>query len=95
MVDQQRRSSQKVFMNEIKPIGLTVNFFSDVSIGGTTIQWRKEDYNRWKHEKLKEITEIERKALDHDSYLACGEDSCGLRLAKLKKVGHITQEIYR
>jgi hypothetical protein len=82
-------------MNDIKATELTVNFFSDVPIGETTIEWRKEDYNRWKREKLREISEIERKALDHDTYLACGEDSCGLRLAKLKKVGPITQEIYR
>jgi hypothetical protein len=55
MVDE-RRSSDKVFMNGIKASDLNVNFFSDVNIGETTVEWRREDYNRWKREKLQEIT---------------------------------------
>lgn len=95
MVEEVRRGNEKVFMNDIIAPELTINFFSDVKIGDTTAEWRRDDYNRWKQGKLKEILEIERKALDHDTYLACGEDSCGLRLAKLKRVGPVSQEIYR
>ena len=48
MVEENRRISDKVFMNEIKSSDLAVNFFSDVDIGNTTAEWRREDYNRWK-----------------------------------------------
>lgn len=49
----------------------------------------------WKQAKLKEVRAIERKAEDRDSYLGCGEDSCGLRVAKLVKVGPVSGEIFR
>jgi hypothetical protein len=58
MVEENRKSGEKVFMNEIMASNLAVNFFSDVNIGETTAEWRREDYNRWKKEKLKEIKEI-------------------------------------
>ena len=48
MVDDTRRSSDKLFMNEIKSSDLAVNFFSEVEIGNTSGEWRREDYNRWK-----------------------------------------------
>lgn len=45
-------------MNDIKATGLILNYFSDVIIGETTAQSRREDYNGWKREKLNEINEI-------------------------------------
>jgi hypothetical protein len=45
-------------MNDIKAAELILNYFSDVIIGDTTAESRREDYNIWKREKLREIAEI-------------------------------------
>jgi hypothetical protein len=71
------------------------HFFSNRSIGESTLEWRVGDYNQWKVRKLRDVQAIEQKALDKQSYLACGQDSCGLRLAKMMKVGPVNREIFR
>ena len=82
-------------MNEIKPTKLQQHFFSNSNIGGLTLEQRMSAYNEWKQEKLRETRAIERKAVDKDSYLACGQDSCGLRIAKMMKIGPVNREIFR
>lgn len=89
------KNSDKIFMNDIVPIRLRQNFFTNPLIAGMTVEQRKNNYNAWKIKKLKELKIIEDKALNHEPYLACGQDSCGLKLAKLKKVGPVVKEIYR
>lgn len=74
-------------MNELQAPELVSSYFSDAAPGSE----RKSDYDKWKIKKMREINQIQQKAVNHDSYLACGEDSCGLKLAKLKKVGPINQ----
>lgn len=49
-------------MSEIKPTKLFSHFFSNMEIGGTTLEQRSLDYNLWKQEKLREVRAIERKA---------------------------------
>lgn len=45
-------------MSDIKTTELTFNYFSDIIIGETSLDWRKKDYNDWKFRKIKEINEI-------------------------------------
>ena len=78
-------------MNEIVAEELSQDYFSNINIAGTTFQHRMAEYNAWKLNKLKEIKFIEEKALNHEAYLACGEDSCGLKIAKMRKVGGISK----
>jgi hypothetical protein len=76
-------------MNPIKTLKMEQNFFSDLQIEGISLTDRIREYSIWKYHKLKEIRNIERKALDKETYLACGEESCGLRICSLYKVGPI------
>ena len=82
-------------MNEIKTSPLKYSYFSNISIAQTDLLERKSVYYAWKVRKLREVEEIERKVQDNDSYLACGDNTCGLRLAKLKMVGPVNQQIFR
>ena len=36
---------------------------------------------------------MEARVLDHDPYIVCGE--CGVKIAKLSKVGPVTSQYYR
>ena len=91
----ERGSFEKSFMNELRGTVLTPNFFSGDARGGPSREQIEESYLAWKSRKVREVESIQMTAEDHDTYLACGQNSCGLKICKLKRVGQITQEIYR
>jgi hypothetical protein len=44
---------------------------------------------------MREVRAIESRVYDTNSYLACGEGSCALKICPMVKVGPTNQMIYR
>lgn len=85
----------RIFMNDIIAPEITLNYFSNGPINGISAKDRLAGYNQWKRYKLRQVKAIEDKALNSDSYLACGEQSCGLKITKMVKIGSICNLIFR
>lgn len=91
--EEKAERGERPFMEALRCVRLKPSFLGEGELAGRSAGWRREQYVRWKREKLAEVRAIEEKAVDHFSYLCCGE--CGVRLAKMTKVCGVTREIYR
>lgn len=80
-------------MNAIRTLDLKFNYFSSSFDTEIPLKQRYEDYENWKLMKYKEMIELEQLVNDHDPYVVCS--TCQLKIAKLNKVGPISNSYFR